>query len=601
MILRVNLSNNTVVEEKLTENFRHDYIGGRGLASKILWDEVKNVDPLGPENKLIFALGPFNGLRTPSGGKMVIAAKSPLTNGYGDGNIGTMASVQLKKAGYTALVVEGSSQKPVYLCIEDDRISILDARELWGLDTFETERRLKEVHGKACGVLCIGPAGENKVKYAVIMSQRGRAGGRPGMGAVMGSKKLKAVVVKGTKEVPVADKNAFDEYTKAVYKEISSQPGYSFWMRQGTMAAVEWAHKNFALPTRNFSEGRFERFRTVDGYSMEAMKVGRRGCPYCNMQCGNIVLDKEGKESELDYENVGMLGPNTGLANLNRVAVLNRLADELGLDTISLGSALSFAMEARKLGILKDAPSFGEYEEMIALTNEIAHRSSKMGDLLAEGVRIASQELGAEDIAVHVKGLEVSAYNCFRYPAMALAYATSAIGAHHKEAWVIAWELGSSPMDEGNASSSYEMNYKLDKAAKVIEQQRIRGGMFEFLTACRLPWVELGVDLQWYPKILSAIVGENYTLDDIFKVSDRVYSLIRSFWIRELGTWEKSMDYPPKKWFKEDINGFHLEEGKYEELLQEYYRLRGWNSEGVPTKETLKHLGLDFVAEELSI
>lgn len=598
MILRVNLTTKKITKEPIDEKVLDWFIGGRGLAAKILWDEVKNVDPLSPDNKLIVAAGPFNGLRTPSGGKLVLAAKSPLTGGYGDGNIGTMASVHLRKAGYMAIIVEGASDRPVYLYVDDDEVHIMSAEGLWGLSTFETEKRLKQVHGNV-GVLSIGPAGENLVKYTVVISQEGRAGGRPGIGAVMGSKKLKAIVVRGTKDVEVKDKENFERYTREVFKLIPTLPAYNFWIRQGTMATVEWANKNRALPTRNFSQVRFEYARTVDGYAMEAMKVSRRGCPNCNMICGNVVLDIEGKESELDYENVGMLGPNTGIAFLNRVAHINRLADEYGVDTISLGAVLGFAMEAAERGVLKDCPKFGDYEGAVELTKRIVFKQDEVGKLLAEGVKKASEQLGLEDIAMHVKGLEVSAYNCYIYPAMALAYGTCAIGAHHKEAWVIAWEIGSTPMEE-STGKEYVVDYSPEKAKKVVEQQRIRGGMFEMLTACRLPWVELGLDLEWYAKILSSIVGKNYTMDDIFLAADRVYSLIRSYWVREFkGNWDRRMDYPPKRWFQDGVDGQHLDPEQYDRLLSEYYRIRGWDERGVPTIETLKRLNLDFVVGEL--
>lgn len=598
MILRVNLTTKKISKEPIGEKVLEQFIGGRGLAAKILWDEVKNVYPLSADNKLIVAAGPFNGLRTPSGGKLVLAAKSPLTGGYGDGNIGTMASVYLRKAGYMAIIIEGASDKPVYLYIDDDDVHIMSAEGLWGLSTFEVEKRLKQVHGNV-GVLSIGPAGENLVKYAVVISQEGRAGGRPGIGAVMGSKKLKAIVVKGTKEVEVKDKENFERYTREVFKLIPTLPAYSFWIRQGTMATVEWANKNRALPTRNFSQVKFEYARTVDGYAMEAMKVARRGCPNCNMVCGNVVLDIEGKESEVDYENVGMLGPNTGIAFLNRVAHLNRLADEFGIDTISLGAVLGFAMEAAERGVLKEAPKFGDYEGALELTKKIVFRQGELGTLLAEGVKRASEQLGLEEIAMHVKGLEVSAYNCYIYPAMALAYGTSAIGAHHKEAWVIAWEIGSTPMEESK-STDYVVDYSPEKAAKVVEQQRIRGGMFEMLTACRLPWVELGLDLEWYAKILSSIMGKNYTLNDIYLAADRVYSLIRSYWVREFrGNWDRKKDYPPRRWFEGGVNGQNLDLERYDGLLSEYYRIRGWDERGIPTIDTLRKLDLEFVLDEL--
>ena len=607
-ILRVDLTDNKVWVQEYSEEVAENFIGGRGLAAWILWNEAKNVDPLGPDNKLIFASGPFNGLPTPSGGKMVIAAKSPLTGGYGDGNLGTMATVHLRKAGYDALVVEGKAKKPVYIYIEDDNVSILSAEGLWGKTTFETEKELKEIHGKNVGVLSIGPGGENLVKYAVVISQEGRAAGRPGMGAVMGSKKLKAVVIKGTKEIPVADKEKLRGLSQEAYNAILNSPGYPFWHRQGTMAAVEWTNENSALPTRNFSDGIFEFARSIDGFTMEGMKVKQRGCPYCNMPCGNVVLDADGQESELDYENVALLGSNLGIGKLNEVSVLNRIADEMGLDTISLGNTIGFVMELKEKGILKneDAPEFGDFKRAKQLALDIAYRGGELGNLAAEGVKAISEKVGGKDIAMHVKGLEVSGYNCFIYPAMALAFGTTAIGAHHKEAWVIAWEIGTAPIEGEKAQKvEYNITYDPEKAAKVIELQRLRGGLFEMLTACRLPWVEIGLSLDYYPKLIEAITGVKYTWDDLYKAADRVYALMRAYWVREFnGNWSREMDYPPERWFKEGLKsgpykGQHLDKEKYDALLSEYYKLRGWSEKGIPKKETLKDLGLEFVIPEL--
>ncbi|ADT83765.1 tungsten-containing formaldehyde ferredoxin oxidoreductase [Thermococcus barophilus] len=606
-ILRVDLTNNKVKVQEYSPEIAQLFIGGRGLAAKILWDEVKGVDPLSPENKLVIAAGPFNGLPTPSGGKLVVAAKSPLTGGYGDGNIGTMATVHLRKAGYDAIVIEGKAKKPVYLYVEDDNVSILSAEGLWGLDTFKTEEELKKIHGKNVGILSIGPGGENLVKYAVIMSQEGRAGGRPGIGAVMGSKKLKAVVIKGTKEIPVADKEELRKLSKEAYDEILSKPTYEFWHRQGTMAAVEWTNENSALPTYNFQDGSFKFARSIDGYTLEGMKVKQRGCPYCNMPCGNVVLDAEGLESELDYENVALLGSNLGIGQLNKVAVLNRLADMYGLDTISLGGSIAFVMEAVEKGLLKEGPTFGDYKGAKELVKEIAFRSSELGNFAAEGVmRMAQKVEGGENFAMHVKGLEVSGYNSYIYPAMALAFATSSIGAHHKEAWVIAWEIGTAPIEGEQAKKvEYKITYSPEKAAKVIELQRYRGGLFEMLSACRLPWIEVGLSIDYYPKLLKAITGVTYTWDDLFAAADRLYALIRAYWVREFnGNWSRRMDYPPKRWFIEGLKsgpykGKHLEEDKYDKLLSEYYKMRGWDERGIPTKETLQKLKLDFVIPEL--
>ena len=600
-ILRINLSDGKVSIQNFDGEFARKFVGGRGFAAKILWDELPpGVDALSPENKLVLAAGPLTGLPGPSLGKLVLAAKSPLTGGYGDGNIGTMAAVHLRKAGYDAAVIEGKAEKPAYIYIENDKVSINSAEGLWGKTTFETERILKEVHGRNTGIISIGPAGENLVRYATVISQEGRAGGRPGIGAVMGSKNLKAIVFKGTGEIPVADSESFKELSLECYNAIKSSQGYSFWIRQGTMMTIEWCNENSVLPTNNFREGTFEFYRCIDGYALEASKIKRRGCPGCNMQCGNVVLDLDGKESELDYENVAMLGSNIGVNQLGKVAILNRMADEFGLDTISLGNVLGFAMEATEKGLLKDGIEWGDFNGVLELIDDIVYGRTELGRLLAKGVRRATIVVSSDSwkFAMHVKGLEVSGYDCHAAPAMALAYGTSPVGAHHKDAWVIAWEV----------SSGDRLGYGKEKVEKVVELQRIRGGMFETLVACRLPWVELGLDLDYYPRLLEAATGIGVGFDDLMMVADRVYNIIRAFWVREYYAarrgWSYRMDYPPQKWFESPLTkgplfGAKLDPEKYRAMLEYYYKLRGWDSNGIPRKSTLSKFGLDYVAKGL--
>ena len=328
---------------------------------------------------------------------------------------------------------------------------------------------------------------------------------------------------------------------------------------------------------------------------MEKLKVSNRGCPQCNMTCGNVVKDSDRKESELDYENVAMLGSNIGLGNLRQVAALNRVADEFGLDTISLGNVLGFAMEASEKGLIQEKVSWGKFKETKSLIEDIAYRRG-LGDVLAEGVRSVARKIGGRSSrwAMHIKGLEISAYDCHATPAMALAYATSAIGAHHKDAWVIAWEV-----QTGRES------YSEEKVDKVIELQRIRGGVFESLTVCRLPWIELGFELEWYPKFLHAATGLEISWNTLNVIADRTFNLIRAFWIRECGQESISeMDIPPARWFKEPLSkgplkGKMLERIKYDVMLQRYYRKRGWNERGIPKETTLKNLGLYDVAKRL--
>ncbi|RLI41440.1 aldehyde ferredoxin oxidoreductase, partial [Candidatus Bathyarchaeota archaeon] len=324
--LRINLSKSKAKAERYDGVITRNFLGGRGFAVKILWDELKpRVDPLSPENKLVFAVGPLTGFSLPSSGKLVVAAKSPLTGGYGDGNVGTYAAIHMRKAGYDAVIVEGKAKEPTILLVQDNQIEFLDAGDFWGLNSFETERRLREVYGKTVGVLSIGQAGENLVKFANIVCQEGRAGGRPGIGAVMGSKNLKAVVFVGSGDLSAADPKELKKLSADGYKEILTKPNYAFWKRQGTMMTVEWSQENSVLPTYNYREGVFDEADAIGGFAMEKIKVSQRGCPNCNMTCGNVVKDSTRKESELDYENVVMLGSNIGLGNLKRIAVLNRL------------------------------------------------------------------------------------------------------------------------------------------------------------------------------------------------------------------------------------------------------------------------------------
>jgi len=359
--LRVNLSKNKAVAEEYGASIAKNFLGGRGFAAKILWDELKSgIDPLSPENRLVFATGPLTGFALPSSGKLVVAAKSPLTGGYGDGNIGTHAAVQMRKAGYDAVIVEDRAKKPIVLLIQDESGEFLDAKDLWGLGSFETEKKLRNIYGPASGILCIGQGGENLVKFANIVCQEGRAGGRPGIGAVMGSKNVKAVVFLGSGELQAAYPKGIKELGAEAYREVLTKPNYAFWKRQGTMSTIEWSQENSVLPTCNYREGVFEKAEAIGGFTMEKLKVSNRGCPHCNMTCGNVIKDSNRKESELDYENVAMLGSNIGLGNLKQVAALNRVADEFGLDTISLGNVIGFAMEASEKGLIEEKVHWGQ-------------------------------------------------------------------------------------------------------------------------------------------------------------------------------------------------------------------------------------------------
>ncbi len=593
-LLRVNLSNGKMSKEEIPDAVKRDFLGGRGFAVKLLWEEVKQIDPLSDKNKIIFSTGPLTGQPLPGSGKMVVASKSPLTGGYGDGNIGTMASIHLRKAGYDVLVVEGKSEKPCYLLIENEGVKVVDASELWGKNTFEAQDILEKKHGRNSGILLIGPAGENLIRFSTVMSQKGRAGGRPGLGAVMGSKNLKAVVIKGTGSIPNFDDEKLKEFGKKGYEEIKGKESYDFWMRQGTMQAFEWCNENACLPTYNFREGVFEFSKEMDGYILEKLHVERKGCPMCNMQCGHIIKDPSDQGAELDYENVGMLGPNIGLRSLPQVALLNRMADEWGLDTISLGSCMGFLMEASERGLIPEKVRWGDFEAAQRLIIDIG-KGEGLGKMVSKGVKAASEALGqgSHRWAMHVKGLEISAYNCHACPGMALSFGTSPIGASHKDAWIIAWEV-----------STDRLSYSKEKVQKLIEFQRIRGGFFESATVCRFPWVEVNFGLHWYLEYLEAITGNRMSWEGLYKIGDRIYNLIRAYWKRENPQFGRKWDYPPDRWFEEPLSqgkmkGVKLDRDKYDQMLSWYYELRGWDKNGIPTQETLDHFGLKEVSKEM--
>src|SRR5512143_3334834 len=334
-ILRVDLTAKTHRTETFTEDFAHKWIGGRGFAAKILYDELKpGVDPLGPDNKFIVAVGPIAGLPAPNTGKTVVAAKSPMTGGYGDGNLGTRVTEHLRKSGYDPLIVEGRADRPTMLYIEDDKVEFLPAEDVWGRGTYETNAWIYGKYGKGVGVLNIGQAGENMVRYAVVRSLEGRAGGRPGMGAVMGSKLLKAIVIKGTKPIPQAFPAEMKALGRDDLKAVHAIDKETALSVQGTDGVLPWCNEVAALPVHNFRGTYHPDAWMVDGERANAVRMATYGCPNCTMRCGIAVPDEDGRESEIDEEPVGLLGPNLDIYDMAKVGTLNRLCDDYGLDSI---------------------------------------------------------------------------------------------------------------------------------------------------------------------------------------------------------------------------------------------------------------------------
>ncbi len=600
-VLRINLSRKKYIVEELNRELIYDFIGGRGFICKILFEELpRGVDPLGPENKIILATGPLTGLPFPGSGKCVVGCKSPESNGYCDGNFGGYFGPMLKHAGFDMIIVEGKSEKPVYIYVEDGKCEIIDAYDLWGLKTSECERILKDRHGYDSAVVCIGPAGENLVKYANIIHDFGRAGGRPGIGAVFGSKKLKAIVVKGSRDIPVHDIEGLMDILRDCVNILKNSQLYSTWIRQGTMITVLWSNKNSCLPVNNFKEAYFENAYKISGDVMERfLKFHTRGCYACPTPCGNMC--RFGKHIvEIDYEQVAMLGSNLGIDDILSISYMIKLSDDYGIDTISLGNVIGFVMELYEKGIIKREDTggielrFGDVEAATRLIEMIAYRDG-IGNILAEGVYKVAEYFGdeAKRFAMHCKRVEISAYDCHIAPGMALAYSTSPIGAHHKDAWFISIELR-------NPDMSVE-----EKVKKLIWMQNIRGGIFECIGTCRLQWVEFELDLEYYIKALKCATGIEFTIDHLFTVAERIYNIIRCFWIREYGHWKREYDYPPERWFNEPItrgprSGSKIDKNMFDEMLKLYYKYRGWSEDGIPRIETLKKLGLNSVIENMS-
>jgi aldehyde:ferredoxin oxidoreductase len=334
----------------------------------------------------------------------------------------------------------------------------------------------------------------------------------------------------------------------------------------------------------------------VDGERLNNARVATYGCPNCTMRCGITIHDHEGHESELDYENIGMLGPNLEIFDLDQVASLNYMCDDYGFDTISAGGTLAFYADAIDRGHATGTFAFGDAERAKELLR-MASRREGVGNLIAQGSLRMARAFGhdSEKYAMQAKGLELAAYNCKFCPGMALAFGTAPIGGTHKESWVITYELNQTARD----------SYGPEKSAKVIELQRIRGGLFEMLTACRFPWVEIGWGLENYPIYFNKITGLNWTLDDFWKTSDRVYALIKLFWLREMPDIDRRFDYPPGIWFEPSnadtegpIAGKFLERDKYDGLLQHFYDQRQWDRRGIPTRRLIQTLGLEAEAAD---
>ena len=595
-ILRVNLSTGKITKQPTPPELARDFIGGRGFGAYFLFMEVpRHTDPLSPENKLIISSGPLSGLMIPGAGKCDFTTKSPLTNGYASSSLGGHFTAEIKYAGLDSIILEGTSPKPVYLFIDNEKIELRDASHLWGKGTIAVEKELKEKLGEEFQIAVIGPGGENGVSFASINHDFGRQAGRGGVGTVMGVKKVKAIAIHGTKSIPVADPEGYRKAGMTLFKACKDAEGLKPWQSYGTTIVVSWCDEVGALPTRNFSAGSFEGGKNLYGPVMrEQIVITDKGCFGCPSPCGKYSRMKrynsnvEGPE----YETIGMLGSNLGLSDIQDVAQANLLCDDLGIDTISAGSVIGWAMECYEKGIFtkKDTDGlelkFGNTQAVFALTEKIAKRQG-LGALLAEGVKKAAKKVGqgSDKFAIQVKGMEQSAYATHNATAMLLAYMTCDVGAHHNRAWAITYDL-----QVGRDKVVPE------KVARVIWLQNFRP-MFDVLGACRLQWVELSIDRDLYVPALAAITGIHRTWQDLETVGERIWNLTRLYWSRENEGFGRTWDQPSPRFYEEPpktgVTAGQIT--RYEDvqrLLDMYYEQRGWTSNGMPTPETVNRLGL---------
>ncbi len=583
-LLRINLTTNKISEEEIKPEILEMFVGGRGLGVKILSDEVDpTIDPLSEKNKLIFAVGPLTGTAAPTSGRYEVIFKSPLTGTICNSNSGGYFAPMIRKLGYLAIVIEGKSKDPVYVWASENGVEIRDASKLWGKDTEETTKALLKETDERARVACIGPAGERLVRMAAIINDEHRAAGRGGGGAVMGSKRLKALVLYGKQKPKVADNQRFMKIVKGCLMTLDKNPVTKDSLRIfGTNVLVDIINEIGAFPTRNFQEGYFEEADGISGPKyLERIFVKAYNCAGCPIGCGRLTKANGEEGGGPEYETVWAFGAACGNSNIEDIAKANYMANRLGLDTISTGVTIACAMEMSERGILKESVRFGDSEQIIELVRKIGYREG-IGDDLAEGSKRFAEKHGCPELAMQIKGLEIPAYDPRGVQGHALGYATSNRGGCHLRAYMIAPEVLGIPVMVDR--------FKPEGKASIVKLLQDVSAAVDTLVLCRFTQFALRIDQ--YAGLLSAAVGRTYTEDDFKRVGERVWNLERLFNVK--AGFSRKDDTLPPRFLQEP-----LKEGnsrgrvvELDKMLPEYYKIRGWDEEGRPTAEKLKELGL---------
>ncbi|MAG14545.1 MAG: aldehyde ferredoxin oxidoreductase [Dehalococcoidales bacterium] len=607
-LLRVNLTDNSLRTERIGEELYRKYLGGAGFVAYFLWKELPtNADPLGPENKLIFAVGPLTGIPLSGSGRNCIGAKSPLTGGVAKSEVGEFWGYELKRAGYDVIVVEGKAEKPVYLWIHDGEVSLEDARQLWGQDTKETQQGIRDkLRDKLIRVASIGPAGENLVRYACIMNGLYDAAGRGGVGAVMGSKNLKAIAVRG-KQPP---KKLDAEVIKSLKKWLASNRELTrgFW-EVGTGIGMDGFEAIGNLPVRNFRGGVFPAVKDISARAvMDNIGVGMDACYACTIRCKKIVkvespYNVDPAYGGPEYETLASLGSNCGIDNLAAIARGSQLCNAYSLDTISVGEVISFAMECFENGLLniKDTGGidlrFGSEKAMLQLLERIARREG-IGNVLAEGVSRAAQVIGngAEEYAIAVKGLEAGMHEPRAKPGLGLGFMVNPHGADHccnlhDHMYLEEDDWRSVEVKQLGMPGPVPVEDIGPDKVRLVRHAQLRMILYDSLVMCQF----LPYNLTQVNDLLISAVGWDTGVNELLEIAERTLTTLRLINMRE--GFSADDDCLPRRFYQPKTDGIlsdkPLDPVKMEKARRHYYSLMGWDEEtGVPRREKLAELGI---------
>jgi aldehyde:ferredoxin oxidoreductase len=614
-ILRINLAKGEISQENLREDWIRKYLGGAGLATRYLYEEVpQGIEPLGPENVLIFMTGALTGTASASASRYSVVAKSPLTGIWGHANSGGSFGPALKRSGYDGVIFEGISPKPVYLQIIDGEAELCDAQQLWGKTVSETEDLLQETSHQPLTIASIGPAGENMVRYAAIMNNKHRAAGRCGLGAVMGVKHLKAIACAGREPIKLADADSFRQTARRqidLLDESILKVGFEAF---GTNMVSDIVNVRGGYPTHNWQESVFEDIEEVNAQALtDKVLVKGVNCFACPIDCGRGTEIRSGKweghkGEGPEYETTNTLGAMSGVSDMNAITMANYLCNDYGLDTISTGSTIAFAMECYQKGILTYEQTdgheinFGDAELIVDLIPKIAKREG-IGDLLAEGTRVMSQKLGqgSEHFAMHVKGLELPAYDPRAAKICGLAYVSANRGGDHITAYIEGPTFFDVPFLLVEESQIKDPFVADPEESKVIIELENALAVLDSIGGCKFMGILLTAEE--LSELITSATGWEFSVEDFRRSGERIYNLMRAYCVRE-GI-NRSKDILPERLMKDPLpggpaSGMRVEMESLERMKDAYYEYRGWDkATGIPTPDKLRELGLEEIINDL--